>query len=79
MEKPPRCVAGRLFSFLSCYKGCPGLLTRRPALPVRIDLLVVPTHGRTGLRHFLQTSIAETVATHAFPPVLTFKLAPAGQ
>ena len=49
------------------------------ARQVQADLLVVPTHGRTGLRHFLQTSIAETVATHAFPPVLTFKLAPAGQ
>ena len=49
------------------------------ARQVQADLLVVPTHGRTGLRHFLQTSIAETVATHAFPPVLTFKLAPTGQ
>ena len=49
------------------------------ARQVQADLLVVPTPGRTGLRHFLQTSIAETVATHAFPPVLTFKLAPAGQ
>ena len=45
------------------------------ARQVQADLLVIPTHGRTGLRRFLQTSIAETVATHAFPPVLTFKLA----
>ena len=45
------------------------------ARQVQADLLVIPTHGRTGLRHFLQTSIAETVATHSFPPVLTFKLA----
>ena len=45
------------------------------ARQVQADLLVIPTHGRTGLRRYLQTSIAETVATHSFPPVLTFKLA----
>ncbi|GAA4011905.1 universal stress protein [Hymenobacter fastidiosus] len=47
----------------------------RYARQVQANLLVIPTHGRTGLRRFLQTSIAESVATHAFPPVLTFKLA----
>ncbi|MDQ2792888.1 MAG: universal stress protein [Bacteroidota bacterium] len=36
------------------------------------DLVVIPTHARSGLSHFLQASIAETVATHAFPPVLTY-------
>ncbi|WP_310397762.1 universal stress protein [Hymenobacter sp.] len=45
------------------------------ARQVQADLLVIPTHGRTGLSRFLHTSIAETVATHAFPPVFTFKLA----
>ncbi|MFD2720542.1 universal stress protein [Hymenobacter monticola] len=39
------------------------------------DLVVIPTHARTGLSSFLQTSIAETVATHALPPVLTYHLA----
>ena len=39
------------------------------------DLIVIPTHARTGLSGFFQTSIAETVATHAFPPVLTYHLA----
>jgi len=42
---------------------------------VQADLLVVATHGRTGLSRLLHPSIAETVATHVFPPVLTFKLA----
>ena len=45
------------------------------ARQMQADLLVIPTHGRIGLNRFLHTSIAETVATHAFPPVLTFKLA----
>ena len=39
------------------------------------DLVVVPTHGRTGLGRYLQSSIAERVATQVFPPVLTYKLA----
>ncbi|MDB5267793.1 MAG: hypothetical protein JWP58_833 [Hymenobacter sp.] len=45
------------------------------ARQMQADLLVVPTHGRVGLSRFLHPSIAETVATHVFPPVLTFKLA----
>ena len=48
------------------------------ARQMQADLLVVPTHGRTGLGRLLHTSIAETVATHAFPPVLTFRLTAAG-
>lgn len=44
------------------------------AQQVRADLVVIPTHARTGLSSFFQTSIAETVATHAFPPVLTYHL-----
>jgi nucleotide-binding universal stress UspA family protein len=45
------------------------------AKEVNADLVVIPTHARSGLSRFLQTSIAETVATHAFPPVLTYHLA----
>lgn len=41
---------------------------------VGADLIVIPTHARTGLSSFFNTSIAETVATHAFPPVLTYHL-----
>lgn len=42
---------------------------------VAADVVVIPTHVRSGLSRFLRTSIAETVATHAFPPVLTYHLA----
>ena len=42
------------------------------AKQIGADLVVIPTHARSGLSRFLQTSIAETVATHAFPPVLTY-------
>ncbi|GAB2943954.1 universal stress protein [Hymenobacter coalescens] len=44
----------------------------RYAEQTHADLLVMLTHGRTGLRHFLQGSIAESVAVHAAAPVLTF-------
>ena len=44
------------------------------AKQVQADLVVIPTHARTGLSRFFSTSIAETVATHAYPPVLTYHL-----
>jgi nucleotide-binding universal stress UspA family protein len=34
------------------------------------DLIVMGTHGRTGLTHFLNGSVAETVVRHARLPVL---------
>jgi nucleotide-binding universal stress UspA family protein len=44
------------------------------AQQVGADLVVIPTHGRSGVNGLLRTSIAETVATHALPPVLTYHL-----
>ena len=38
------------------------------------DLLVLYTHGHTGLRHFLQGSIAEDVLNHAPLPVLILRI-----
>lgn len=40
---------------------------------VGADLIVVPTHGRTGLAHFFQGSVSEDVANHSVLPVMTFK------
>lgn len=39
----------------------------------RIDLIVVATHGRTGLAHVLMGSIAEKVIRHSSVPVLAVK------
>ena len=47
------------------------------AQEAQADLVVIPTHARSGLSSFFRTSIAEAVATHAFPPVLTYHFAPA--
>lgn len=38
-----------------------------------IDLIVMATHGRTGLAHVLLGSVAEKVVQHANIPVLTIK------
>lgn len=37
------------------------------------DLLVVTTHGRTGLRHMLMGSVAEKIVRHATCPVLVVR------
>jgi len=40
-----------------------------------VDLIVMGTHGRTGLRHVLMGSIAESVMRTAPCPVFTVKVA----
>lgn len=37
------------------------------------DLVVIATHGRTGLKHLLIGSVAERVVRHAAMPVLTLR------
>jgi nucleotide-binding universal stress UspA family protein len=39
----------------------------------RLDLVVVGTHGRTGLKHVLIGSVAERVVRHAACPVLVVR------
>jgi nucleotide-binding universal stress UspA family protein len=40
----------------------------------KIDLLVIATHGRTGLTHLVFGSVAEKVVRHAPCPVLTIRV-----
>ena len=44
------------------------------ALDCQSDLIVVYTHGHTGLRHFLQGSTAEDILNHAPIPVLILRI-----
>ena len=37
------------------------------------DLIVIGTHGRTGIKHFLLGSVAEQVLRRACCPVLTVR------
>jgi universal stress protein A len=38
-----------------------------------VDLIIITTHGRTGLKHVLMGSTAERVVRHAHCPVLTLR------
>jgi nucleotide-binding universal stress UspA family protein len=56
------------------------MLTGEPAAEIvrlakeeDVDLIVMGTHGRTGLRRMLMGSVAEAVVRHAECPVLTLK------
>jgi nucleotide-binding universal stress UspA family protein len=48
----------------------------RYAAEHRIDLIVMPTHGRTGLAHFLLGSTAERVISHSDCPVVVIRTRP---
>lgn len=43
------------------------------AMDNSVDLIVIATHGRTGLRHVLLGSVAERVVRYSHIPVLTVK------
>jgi nucleotide-binding universal stress UspA family protein len=40
------------------------------------DCVVMSTHGRTGLAHFILGSVAEKIVRHAPVPVLTLRVRP---
>lgn len=44
------------------------------AKKINSNLIVIPTHGRTGLSHFFEGSISEDLANHANFPVMTFRI-----
>ena len=41
---------------------------------VGADLIAVITHGRKGLTHFIEGSVAEDVTNHATLPIISFKI-----
>jgi universal stress protein A len=56
-------------------QGTPSEEIVRMADDEDVDLIVMGTHGRTGLRRVLMGSVAELVMRHANCPVLTLKQA----
>ena len=46
------------------------------AVEHRVDLIIMPTHGRSGLKHLLLGSVAERVVQHAHCPVLVVRESP---
>ncbi len=57
-------------------RGTPSEEIRKFAEEEGIDLIVMATHGRTGLRHIVLGSVAEKVVRQAGIPVLTVKPRP---
>jgi nucleotide-binding universal stress UspA family protein len=53
--------------------GDPADAIVRYATELGVDLIVMGTHGRTGLQHVLLGSVAEKVVRHAPCPVLTVR------
>jgi len=60
---------------LACHicVGRPVAEIVQAAIDFRSDLLVISTHGRTGLNHLLMGSVAERVVRHAPCPVLVVR------
>jgi len=59
------------------HAGGPGKVICWLAEDQQCDLIIMATHGRTGLRHLLFGSVAEYVLKHAHCPVMTIRKRPA--
>lgn len=68
----PKWAAGRKVIRV-VLEGSPKLEIIQYARKQNIDLIVLATHGRTGLRHVIMGSVAETIVRTASCPVLTVR------
>lgn len=66
-------VAGQVESHLLVRAGLPPLEIVEAAREIRADLIVISTHGRTGLKHAWLGSVAEQVVRRAPCPVLVVR------
>lgn len=57
-----------------CLQGEPALTIAKVAEEGAFDLIVLGTHGRTGVSHVALGSVAERVVRHAKCPVLTVRM-----
>jgi universal stress protein A len=68
----PKWSAGRTV-IQAVVEGSPKVEIIQYARKQNIDLIVLSTHGRTGLSHVIMGSVAETVVRTAPCPVLTVR------
>lgn len=57
-------------------KGVPFNEIINAATEINVDLIVIGTHGRTGLSHVMLGSVAEKVVRKSLCPVLTVRMPP---
>jgi len=55
-------------------RGDPASVILAVAEELKVDLIVMPTHGHKGIERMILGSVAERVAREARRPVLTFRL-----
>ena len=60
------------YTIVMASASSPAVGIEQFAKQVKADLVVIPTHARSGLSRFFHPSVAEAVAIHALPPVLTY-------
>ncbi len=53
--------------------GSPGLVIAEYAKEISADLIVIPSHGYHGIKHFVMGSVAERVLRHAECAVLVLR------
>lgn len=58
------------------HAGSPGKVICWIAEDKGCDLIIMGTHGRTGLKHLVFGSVAEYVLRHAHCPVMTIRMRP---
>jgi universal stress protein A len=77
LEKAKRDVLadGALAVETHMLQGTPEMEILRLATAGDFDLIVLGTHGRTGIKHLLIGSVAERIVRHASCPVFTVKAA----
>jgi nucleotide-binding universal stress UspA family protein len=72
-EVLPHELRGKLPAEYILRKGVPFVEILRCASDVKADMIVLGTHGRTGLKHALFGSVAEKVVRKAICPVLSVR------
>jgi nucleotide-binding universal stress UspA family protein len=74
-ERAERLRAAGIACQTRLLEGGPALEIVRRAQETGADLIVVGTHGRTGIAHAVLGSVAERVVRHSTCPVLTVPFA----
>lgn len=59
---------------MSVLVGDPGIVCTEHATEIGAELIVLPSHGRTGLARLILGSVAEEILRHSKCPVLVLKI-----